>query len=212
MKLNWFFPLGTIGLLALSGAAASPQDVATSSSTPAASVRTVENFDFDWRFSKGDFPEAALPAFDDANWCRVNVPHDWSIEGPFSPDYGSGNGYAPGGLGWYRKHFQLDPAQKGRDVTIEFDGVYDYSEVWINGIFVGARPYGYSSFAYDLTPYLKFGAQENVIAVRADHSRFADSRWYTGSGIYRHVRLCITDQQHIAHWGTICHHAGGQHR
>ncbi len=168
----------------------------------AAPARTVVDFDSDWRFSRGDFATAAMPAFDDDDWRRVNVPHDWSIEGPFSADYACGSGFAPGGLGWYRKHFSLDAAQKGRRVTIEFDGVYDYSEVWINGTFVGLRPYGYASFAYDLTPYLKFGAGENVVAVRVDHSRFADSRWYSGSGIYRHVRLVVTDPVHIAHWGT----------
>ena len=166
------------------------------------SGRIVEDFDSDWRFRLGDFPTAVMPAFDDSSWQRVNVPHDWSIAGPFSADYASGNGYAPGGVGWYRKHFRLDSAQSGRHVTIEFDGVYDYSEVWINGTFVGARPYGYSSFAYDLTPYLKFGTNDNVIAVRVDHSRYADSRWYTGSGIYRHVRLVVTDPLHIGHWGT----------
>jgi beta-galactosidase len=172
------------------------------SSSATAPVRIVKDFDSNWRFSRGDFSTATMPVFDDSNWQRVNVPHDWSIEGPFSADYSSGNGYVPGGLGWYRKHFQLAAAQKDRLVTIEFDGVYDYSEVWINGVFIGARPYGYSSYAYDLTPYVKFGADENVIAVRVDHSRFADSRWYTGSGIYRHVRLCLMNRRHIAHWGT----------
>jgi beta-galactosidase len=197
MKSNWFF-IFAAACLPFASVIAGP-----SAGMPAASsARTVQDFDFDWRFSKGDFPTAAMPRFDDSGWRQVNVPHDWSIEGPFSANYGSGNGYAPGGLGWYRKHFQLDDAQKGRLVTIEFDGVYDYSEVWINGVFVGTRPYGYSSFAYDLTPYLKFGRDENVVAVRVDHSRFADSRWYTGSGIYRHVRLCVTDKLHIAHWGT----------
>ncbi len=96
----------------------------------------------------------------------------------------------------------LDANQKGRVVTIEFDGVYDYSEVWINGQFVGGRPYGFSSFQFDLTPFIKFGGSDNVIAVRVDHSRFADSRFYTGSGIYRNVRLVITDKLWIAHWGT----------
>jgi len=168
----------------------------------AAPARTIQDFDTDWRFSKGDFATAAMPAFDDSAWQRVNVPHDWSIAGPFSADFACGSGFAPGGLGWYRKHFTLGNDQKGRHVTIEFDGVYDYSEVWINGTFVGIRPYGYSSFAYDLTPYLKLGPKENVVAVRVDHSRFADSRWYSGSGIYRHVRLCVTDPVHIAHWGT----------
>ena len=143
-----------------------------------------------------------MPAFDERGWRQVNVPHDWSIEGPFSADYGSGNGYAPGGIGWYRKHFQLDQNQKDRVVTIEFDGVYDYSEVWVNGQFAGGRPYGFSSFQFDLTPFVKFGSDDNVIAVRVDHSRFADSRFYTGSGIYRNVRLVITDKLRMAHWGT----------
>ena len=194
--------MGAVLLLTRSGVAADLPDNGSVPDNAAASTRMVEDFDFDWHFSTGDFPTAVMPAYDDSGWRHVNVPHDWSIDGPFSADYASGNGYAPGGIGWYRKHFHLDPAQKGKHVTIEFDGIYDYSEVWINGAFVGARPYGYSSFAYDLTPYLKFGPDENVIAVRVDHSRFADSRWYTGSGIYRHVRLCITDPLHIGHWGT----------
>jgi beta-galactosidase len=166
------------------------------------SGRTCLDFDFDWQFSKGDFPTAIMPAFDDSGWRKVNLPHDWSIEGPLSPEYSSGTGFVPGSIGWYRKHFKIDPADKGKIITIEFDGVYNNSSVWINGIFVGQRPYGYSSFQYDLTPYLKFSADENVIAVRVDHSKFADSRWYTGSGIYRHVRLCITDKLRIGHWAT----------
>ncbi len=197
-KLAW---TAVLLLLARTGSAAELPDNGSAPKGTVVSARMVEDFDFDWRFSKGEFPSAAMPAFDDSGWRHVNVPHDWSIEGPFSADYGSGNGYAPGGLGWYRKHFQLDPDKKGMAVVIEFDGIYDYSEVWLNGVFVGARPYGYSSFAYDLTPYLKFGPDENVIAVRVDHSRYADSRWYTGSGIYRHVRLCVTDPLHIGHWG-----------
>lgn len=165
-------------------------------------ARTVVDFDFDWLFSKGDFPSAAMAAFDDSSWRPVNVPHDWSIEGPFSPDFASGTGYVPGGIGWYRKHFKLDAAQRGKSVTIEFDGVYDNSEVWINGAYAGGRPYGFSSFQCDLTPELKFGGVDNVIAVRVDHSRFADARYYTGSGIYRHVRLCVMDKLHIAHDGV----------
>jgi len=160
------------------------------------------DFDFDWRFSRGDFATAMIPAFDDGDWRLVNVPHDWSVEGPFRADLGSGNGYAPGGIGWYRKHFKLDQAYQGKVVSIEFDGVYDNSEVWINGQFVGRRPYGYSSFRYDLTPHVKFGDSDNVLAVRVDHTRFADSRWYTGSGIYRHVRLTVQNTLHIGHWGV----------
>jgi beta-galactosidase len=168
----------------------------------ASSSRTYVDLHADWRFSRGDFATATGVAFDDSGWRRVNLPHDWSIEGPFGPEYGSGNGYAPGGIGWYRRHFTLDAADKDKLVAIEFDGVYDHAEVWINGHFVGGRPYGYSSFQCDLTPLLRFGTDENVVAVRVDHSRFADSRWYTGSGIYRHVRLRITDKLRIAHWGT----------
>jgi beta-galactosidase len=173
---------------------------ATTGGAPAA--RTTLDFDADWRFSLSDPANAMMPAFADGDWRRLNVPHDWSNEGPFGPQYGSGNGYAPGGIGWYRKHFTLDPAQKDRLVTVEFDGVYDHAEVWINGQFVGGRPYGYSSFEFDLTRHLKFDG-ENVLAVRVDHSRQADSRFYTGSGIYRHVRLCLTDQLHLGQWGTF---------
>jgi len=167
------------------------------------SARTCVDFDFDWRFSRGDFPTAVSPAFDDSDWRKVNLPHDWSIEGPYSAEFSSGNGYVPGGIGWYRKHFKLDPTHIDKIIAIEFDGVYNNSSVWINGIFVGQRPYGYSSFQYDLTPYLKFGTDENIIAVRVDHSKFADSRWYTGSGIYRHVRLRITDKLRMGHWATF---------
>jgi len=176
--------------------------ISTAPVPAAAEARVTQDFDANWLFSKGDFASAMMPTFDDSTWRQVNVPHDWSIEGPFGADYGSGNGYAPGGIGWYRKHFQLDPNQKDRVVTIEFDGVYDYSEVWINGQFVGGRPYGFSSFQFDLTPFVKFGSDDNIIALRVDHSRFADSRFYTGSGIYRNVRLVITDKLRIAHWGT----------
>ncbi len=170
---------------------------------PAEPARAYLNFDADWRFSRGDFANAAMPAFNDSAWRRLNVPHDWSAEGPFGPGFGSGNGYAPGGIGWYRKRFGLDAVYKDKIVAIEFDGVYDFAEVWINGHFVGGRPYGYSSFECTLTPYLRFGPADNVIAVRVDHSRFADSRWYTGSGIYRHVRLRVTGPLRIAHWGTF---------
>lgn len=166
------------------------------------SPRTCVDLDAGWRFNLGDSATATVPSFDDSGWRQVNLPHDWSIEGPFGPEYGSGNGYAPGGIAWYRKHFTLDAAHKDKLVAIEFDGVYDHAEVWVNGHFVGGRPYGYSSFECPLTPLLRFDG-ENVVAVRVDHSRFADSRWYTGSGIYRHVRLRITDKVRIARWGTF---------
>ncbi|MGD1032483.1 MAG: sugar-binding domain-containing protein, partial [Opitutaceae bacterium] len=144
--------------------------------------RTYEDLDFGWRFSMSASPIAMQPGFDDSGWRRVDVPHDWSIEGPFSQEYGDGNGFAPGGIAWYRRHFQMNPSERGNRVTLELDGVYDHAEVWLNGFLVGGRPYGYESFTCDLTPLLKFGADENVLAVRVDHSRIGDSRWYTGAG------------------------------
>ena len=167
-----------------------------------ASGRTTQDFDAGWRFSKGDLAAAMMPAFDDGGWQSVTLPHDWSSDGPFSADFGSGNGYAPGGIGWYRKHFRLDAPPASKSVTLEFDGVYDDSEVWVNGQYAGGRPYGFSSFQCDLTPFVKFGARDNVVAVRVDHSRFADSRYYTGSGIYRNARLVVADSLHVAHWGV----------
>ncbi len=168
----------------------------------AAEPRLVKDFDFDWKFARGDSATAMIPTFDDTDWRTVQVPHDWSIEGPFSPDNASGTGYLPGGVGWYRKSFTLDGSLRSRRIAVEFDGIYCNSDVWINGVHLGRRPFGYIGFQYDLTPHVRFDGQ-NVLAVRVDHSRVADSRWYTGSGIYRHVRLVITDPVHIAHWGTF---------
>jgi hypothetical protein len=165
-------------------------------------VRDRVNFDSAWKFYKGDTRGAEAATFNDSAWRRLNLPHDWSIEGPMSAANAAGTGFLPGGIGWYRKTFQLPAADEGRKFFIDFDGVYRDSDVWINGRHLGHRPYGYSSFEYDLTPYLKFGAESNVLAVRVDHSKFADSRWYNGSGIYRHVWLVSTGPVHIAHWGT----------
>lgn len=170
--------------------------------SPSNAPRTTLDFDHDWYFSKTDPAAAAMSAFDDSAWRRVNLPHDWSIEEAFNPNLASGTGYLPGGITWYRKHFRLNPLARGKIITIQFDGIYNHSEVWLNGNFVGGRPYGYSSFECDLTQCMKFGTNDNVIAVRVDHSRFADSRYYTGSGIYRHVHLRLTDRLHIASWGT----------
>jgi beta-galactosidase len=198
MTLHSFFPRAAVFAAATFTILISPAAVPAM----AADARVTEDFDANWLFSRGDFPSAMMRSFDDSVWRQVNVPHDWSIEGPFSADYGSGNGYAPGGIGWYRKYFRMDSNQKDRAVAIEFDGVYDWSEVWVNGQFVGGRPCGFSSFQFDVTPFVKFGSDDNLIAVRVDHSRFADSRFYTGSGIYRNVRLVITDKLRIAHWGV----------
>jgi beta-galactosidase len=170
--------------------------------------RQYVDLDFDWRFALLDDPASIHRDFDDAAWRTVQLPHDWSIEGPFGPQHASGTGYAPGGVGWYRKHFTLDPKFKGRRIAVEFDGVYQNAQVWINGHLVGGRPYGYSSFQFDLTPHLLVNGDnafegENVLAVRVDHGKVADSRWYTGSGIYRDVRLRITNPLAVAHWGTF---------
>lgn len=157
-------------------------------------------FDDGWRFCLGDFPEAKEAAFDDSGWRLLNLPHDWSIEGEIGKDNPSGNdgGYYPAGIGWYRKTFRLDGRQEGRQTAVFFEGVYMNSEVFINGRSLGVRPYGYSSFRYDLTPYLVPG--DNVLAVRVDNSRQKNSRWYTGSGIYRHVWLRTTGSMYIDDW------------
>jgi len=169
----------------------------------AAASRVYVDLDDGWRFTKADPPLAPMPDLDDKDWKVVDVPHDWSIEGPFGPQYASGTGYAPGGIGWYRKSLVIDEAWKDRLIFVEFDGVYDHAQVWFNGHYVGGRPYGYSGFQCELTDLARPGSDENLLAVRVDHSRFADSRWYTGSGIYRHVRLRVTDRLHIAHRGTF---------
>lgn len=161
------------------------------------------SFDFDWRFNLGDPPGAAGPDFDDSQWRTLDVPHDYSIEqAPREdmPDWHP-SGFYPGGVGWYRKQFAAPADVAGKRVTIQFDGVYHRSDVYVNGHHLGHRPYGYVSLQYDLTPYLRPG-EANVLAVRVDHSDSPTSRWYSGSGIYRHVWLTVTDALHVAHWGT----------
>ncbi len=161
-----------------------------------------QSMDFNWRFHLGDAPGADNPQYNDSGWRELNVPHDWGVEGKFSPDNASCTAYLPAGTGWYRKEFTLPEQDKDKQIEIQFDGVYDNSKVWINGHYLGNRPYGFISFCYDLTPYLHFGGAKNVIAVQVNHSHVADSRWYTGSGIYRNVWLYVTNKIHVAHWGT----------
>ena len=160
------------------------------------------NFDFEWKFSKGDFPEARNADFDDGDWELLDVPHDWSINDTFSKDNPTGKpgGFASGGIGWYRKTFNLDKKDQGKIISIEFGGVYENSEVWINGDYLGKRPFGYISFGYELTPYLNHGG-ENVISVKVDNSKQPNARWYTGSGIYRHVWLVKTEKLHVSRHG-----------
>ena len=168
-----------------------------------AEAREKINFDKGWRFILADSAQMSLAMYDDSAWRMLNVPHDWAIEGDFSASAPSGNsgGALPGGVGWYRKSFEVAAADKGKLFYIDFDGVYMNAKVWINGQLLGQRPYGYSSFRFDLTPHLKFGAR-NVVAVRVDNSDQPNSRWYSGCGIYRHVWLVKTEKIHVAHWGT----------
>ncbi len=157
-------------------------------------------FDSDWLFCLADSAQMASVNYNDAKWRKLDLPHDWAIEGDFMPSNpsGAGGGALPGGVGWYRKHFTVDKADK---YFIEFDGVYMNAAVYINGHLLGKRPYGYSSFEYDLTPFLNWGG-DNVMAVRVDNSDQPNSRWYSGCGIYRHVWLTATANLHVAHWGV----------
>ncbi|MDB5112477.1 MAG: beta-galactosidase [Mucilaginibacter sp.] len=167
-------------------------------------VRSAVNFDKGWRFNLGDVPNGENTDLNDAKWRVLNLPHDWSIEGEFSksnPATPEG-GALPGGIGWYRKAFTVPVTSKGKLVYIDFDGVYQKSDVWINGHHLGFRPNGYISFRYNLTPYLNYGTQPNAIAVKVDNSTQPNSRWYSGSGIYRNVWLVTTGRVAIDHWGT----------
>ena len=162
------------------------------------------SFNQDWRFQLGEVANGQERSLNDAPWRQLNLPHDWSIEGDFSEKHpaGTGGGALPGGIGWYRKTFTMPANARGKLVLVEFDGVYRNSEVWINGNYLGKRPYGYSSFAYELTPYLSYGPTKNLLAVKVDNSQQPNSRWYSGSGIYRNVWLTTVDPVHIEHWGT----------
>jgi beta-galactosidase len=156
------------------------------------------NFDAGWRFTLGDQPGAEQPTYDDAGWRSLNLPHDWSIEGDYnlSNPTGRGGGYLPAGIGWYRKTFVTAPSEKGKRSLLTFEGVMANSEVWINGQFLGKRPYGYVPFTYDLTDKLHTD-KPNILAVRVDNSLQPASRWYAGSGIYRHVLLISQQPIHI---------------
>lgn len=167
--------------------------------------RIIADFNPDWNFKLGNHPTAIQANFDANDWRTLDLPHDWSIEGEFSKDHPTTpkQGALPAGMGWYRKSFTLPESAKNKSIAIEFDGVFCNSEVWINGHYLGKRPFGYISFSYDLTKYLHFGNQKNHIAVKVDNDAQPSSRWYTGSGIYRNVRLVTTNKLHVAHWGTV---------
>lgn len=166
-------------------------------------ARIVEDFNKNWNFKLGDYPEAINANFNASDWRTLQLPHDWSIEGAFDKDAKTkqAQGFLPAGKGWYRKVFTIPANWKNKTVSIEFDGVFKNSEVFINGKSLGIRPNGYISFGYDLTQYLNFG-KSNTIAVKVDNDAQPNSRWYTGSGIYRNVRLVASEKLHVGKWGT----------
>ena len=160
-------------------------------------------FDDNWRFKLGDTPDAPSLAYNDVGWRSLDLPHDWSVEADFDAEVPAGNdgGYLPTGIGWYRKKFHVDKVMEGKELRLYFEGVYMNSEVFVNGERAGGHPYGYSSYFCDITPYLHFG-QENIVAVRVDNSQQKNCRWYSGSGIYRHVWLLTTEAIYIDDWSV----------
>jgi len=160
-------------------------------------------FDNDWKFLLGDSRAASSINFDDKSWRNLDLPHDWSIEGTLDTNNPMGNdgGYFPAGIGWYRKTFAVPESWKDKRVSIYFEGVYMNSEVFINGKSLGVHPYGYTTFSYNLTPNLNFGGN-NILSVKVDNSSQKNCRWYSGSGIYRHVWMVVTDPIHVAQWGV----------
>ncbi|MCC9137588.1 beta-galactosidase GalB [Pontibacter silvestris] len=195
----------TLVLVAVLGMYACKSTISFSADESEMQIRKRTDFTKDWSFHLGDQQNAQAANFDDSQWRKLNLPHDWSVEGEFSKDNpaGTGGGALPGGIGWYRKSFVVSEEDKGKLFFIDFDGVYTNSEVWVNGQYLGKRPNGYISFRYDLTPYLNYGDQENVIAVKVDNSQQPNSRWYSGSGIYRNVWMVKTNPVHVAHLGTF---------
>lgn len=165
---------------------------------------TAEKINDGWRFRLGDDPNAASAKYDDRRWRRVQLPHDWTVKQTLNPSLASATGYLPGGIGWYRKSLTVDATKKGEKVYLYFEGVYNRSEVFLNGQSLGKRPNGYISFMYDATPYINFGG-ENTLSVRVDHSQDADSRWYTGSGIYRDVWMVTANTVHLDQWGVYAY-------
>ena len=186
----------------------------TAGAEPAPGARSYD-FGPDWKFAlvtaagvtdpTGAYADAYQPGFDDSGWRVVDAPHDWSIElSPVEASYTeSFNGFLPGGLAWYRKTFTLPSWMAGKKISVEFDGVYMNSNVYLNGQFLGNHPYAYTGFNYDLTPVVHAdGKTPNVIAVQASN-QIPSSRWYSGSGIYRNVHIVVTDPVHIARHGTF---------
>ena len=193
--------LGIVTVLGLVFSAAIPATNQHSTTIRISGERRI-SFNENWRFHKGDTNGAQTDGFDDAQWTELRLPHDWAIDGPFDPKLNPHTGALPiSGTGWYRKTFLLSENAKERYFTIVFDGAMSNATVWLNGHELGKRPYGYASFAFDLTPYLKYGRETNVLAVclaPEEHS----SRWYPGAGIYRNVWLDVTGPIQVTEWGT----------
>ena len=164
--------------------------------------RLKDNFDFDWKFSLNDDRQYADPVYNDQSWEDIQLPHDWSIKLNFDHSISGSAAHLPGGIGWYRKAFIVPASYKDKSVSVLFDGIFHQSDVYINGKHLGFRPYGFCSIEYDLTPYLKYG-EKNIISVRVDRSGKDNiARWYTGSGIYRHAWLIVTNPMHVINNGT----------
>ncbi|MCD6285560.1 MAG: hypothetical protein J7M39_06570, partial [Anaerolineae bacterium] len=163
-----------------------------------------ESLDRGWRFHLGDPPGVPYGTPDDTDWRVVDLPHDWSIELNRTADAPSGDngGYFQMGRGWYRRTFAVPENWIDRSVFVQFEGIYQNAEIWINEDFVARHPYGYTSFNLDITPYVTIGP-DNVLTVKVDNAAQKNSRWYSGSGIYRHVWLLAAEPVHVAHWG-IC--------
>lgn len=150
-----------------------------------------------WKFYLGEMEQADEKGYQDKDWQTVTLPHDWSVTQPFHIENSSGTGYLPGGIGWYRLHKRLPKELEGKQIWLQFDGVYKNSQVWINGYYLGKRPYGYSTFRYDITPFVAFGETDNVISVRVKREELADSRWYPGTGITRSVKLITAEPVYV---------------
>jgi len=205
LALLWLAVSAAASLMLASCAEAPPPGEITLSPTFASGTDSSGRgrlFTEQWKFSLGDDARAQSPAFNDATWRTLDLPHDWSAEGSFDSKLASCTAFLPCGIGWYRKTFTLPAEAKDQSITIRFDGVMNHSTVYCNGRQVGQRPYGYSSFTCDLTPVLNFGGP-NVLAVRVDHEQYGDSRWYAGSGIYRNVFLNLTGKIHVDTNGTF---------
>ena len=151
----------------------------------------------DWQFHLGDCPGAWEKRYTPQGWEKVTIPHDWSVTLPFSQEYSSGTGYLAGGIGWYRKSFKLPEKYKGKNIRLAFDGVYKNSQVWVNGYYLGKRPNGYVPFSYDITDRVCYGDESNLVSVKVTHTDIADSRWFTGSGINRRVKVDIFEEVYI---------------